>query len=76
MRYMVIYSHQRRNKEGKQIKKVDRLFKYVDAETKEEAKEIFFRELEDEERAKKINENRKFDEGKFFFDNRIIDIIK
>ncbi len=76
MRYMVIYSHQRRNKEGKQIKTVDRLFKYVDAETKEEAKEIFFRELEDEERAKKINENRKFDRNKFFFDNRIIDIIK
>jgi len=76
MKYMVIYSHQPRNKEGKKLKKTEKLFKYVDAETKEEAKEIFFRELEDEERAKKINENRKFDEYRFLDDNRIIDIIK
>lgn len=76
MRYMVIYSHQRRNKEGKKLKRTEKLFKYVDAHTKEEAKEIFLRDLIEEGRIKAMNENRKFDEYRFLDDNRIIDIIK
>lgn len=76
MRYMVIYSHQIRNKEGKKIKRIDKLFKKVECDSAEEAKEKVLNQLEEEEKILATSNNKNYNRNTFLMDYKIIDVVK
>ena len=76
MRYMVTYSHQKRNKDGKKLKAIETLFKYVEAESSPDAKDKCYNLLKEEEQTISNNNNKIFNICQFQMDYKIISAIK
>ena len=76
MKYMVTYSHQKRSKDGKKLKAIDTLFKYVEADNSSDAKDKCLNLLKEEEETISINNNKIFNYGQFQIDYKIINAIK
>jgi len=73
---MVTYSHQKRNKDGKKLKAIDTLFKYVEADNALDAKDKCFNILKEEEETILNNNNKVFNYNQFKGDYKIINAIK
>lgn len=76
MRYMVTYSHQKRNKDGKKLKAIETLFQYVEADSVSDAKDKCLNLLKEEEETISRNNNKIFNYGQFQIDYKIINAIK
>lgn len=76
MRYMVIYSHQKRNKDGKKLKAIETLFKYIEADSASDAKDKCINLLKEEEETNLNNNNKVFNYNQFKGDYKIISAIK
>lgn len=76
MRYMVTYSHQKRNKDGKKLKAIETLFKYIEADNASDAKDKCYNLLKEEEETISRNNNKIFNIGQFQIDYKIISAIK
>lgn len=76
MKYMVTYSHQKRNKDGKKLKAIETLFKYIEADNASDAKDKCYNLLKEEEETNLNNNNKVFNYNQFKGDYKIISAIK